>query len=343
MTKKKIYVAMIVVALGSWGVIKFYSKAAAPAAGLVWVQVNKVSATTLPLEAHATGTLVARSVEITPEVAGHVEQVHFKDGAFVTKDMPLIQLDDAVFKAQHQSAKAQLAYSENDYKRKALLGKQGAIAQQAIDQAYADMKEKKAIAKEKEVMLNKMTLSAPFSGVVGKSAVSIGDYVVIGKSVVTLTETTYLRVEYNVPEKYFSALKQGQEVRISTTAYPGKVFVGKVSFISPTINTDTRSVSLYADIANDNNLLAAGMFVNATQSLGSDERALMIPARSLIPILDGEQVFKVVDGKAFAAPIMIGRRVKDTVQVTQGLSAGDVIITDGQMKVKNGMAVKIKS
>lgn len=342
--KRKVILSVIIIAALTVGVVKYYSKTAAPDAQGVWVQASVVQETTLPLEAHATGTLVAaKNVEITPEVAGHVEKILFKDGAFVTRGTPLIALDNAVFKAQSQSAKAQLAYSENDYKRKLLLGKQGAIAQQAIDQAEADVKEKRANAQEKEVMLNKMTLNAPFDGMVGKAEVHPGDYVTIGKGLVKLTDTKHLRVEFNVPERYLSAIKRGQDVTVITSAYPGKVFTGKVSYISPTINTDNRSISLYADIANDNNLLASGMFVNVVQRLGTDERALMIPSRSLVPALEGEQVFKVVDGKAYSATVLIGKREKDTVQVIQGLSVGDQVITDGQLKVKNGMPVKIKS
>lgn len=223
-----------------------------------------------------------------------------------------------------------------------LLGKRGAIAKQAIDQAEADLKERQADADESEVMLNKMTLIAPFDGVVGKSKVSPGDYVTIGQSVVSLTDIEHLRIEYNVPDKFKPLLKIGQNVRISTTAYPGKIFSGKVSFISPTINTDSRSISLYADVPNDNNLLAPGMFVDIIHTLDSDERVAMIPARSLVPILDGEQVYKIVEGKAYAVTVLIGKRSTDSVQITQGLAPGDVVITDGQLKVKNGLPVKIK-
>lgn len=343
MTKKKTFILITLIALTSLGFYKYYSKATLTKPEAVWVETSMVKETTLPLEIHATGTLVARSVEITPEVAGHVNKIYFKDGTEVDQGSLLIQLDDALYQAQYQSAKAQLVYSENDYKRKTLLGKLGAISKQAIELAKADLTEKRAIADEKEVMLNKMKLTAPFTGVVGKSGVNSGDYVTMGKSMVTLTETKYLRIEYNVSEKYLPLLKRGQKVKITALAYPKKVFTGKVSFISPTINVENRSVSLYADIVNDDQLLAAGMFVNATQALGSEERTIMIPARSLVPIIDGEQVYKIVDGKAYPVTILIGRRVGNNVQVLQGLAVGDAVITDGQHKVKNGMVVKIKS
>src|SRR3990167_470412 len=173
MKKKKILVTGILVCAVFIGwLIKYHTDAHSSQPDPVWVEASIIKESTLQLEVNSIGALVARSsVEITSEVAGHVEKIFFQDGAFVKKGEPLIQLDDALYRAQFESAKARLAYSENDYRRKILLGKQGAIAKQAIDQAEADLKEKKADAQEKEVMLNKTTLLAPFDGVVGKSKV----------------------------------------------------------------------------------------------------------------------------------------------------------------------------
>jgi membrane fusion protein (multidrug efflux system) len=342
--KKKIAIgSIILLAAATWGIVKYRSQSSASDPGAVWVQTVQVKESTIPLEVKAIGTLTARSVEITPEIAGHVQKILFQDGTFVKRDTPLIQLDDAVYKAKYESAMAQLSYSENDYRRKNLLGKQGAIAKQAIDQADADLKEKRANAQEMSVMVNKMKLAAPFSGVVGKSKVNPGDYVTTGQSVVTLTDTKNLRIEYNVPEKYLPLLKLGQDVSITTATYPDKTFTGKVSYISPTINAENRSVSLYADVTNAADMLAPGMFVNVQQSLGTEEKVRMIPARSLVPVMEGEQVYKVVDGKAFAVTVTIGKRIEENVQILQGLSIGDTIITDGQLKVKNGIPVKVNS
>lgn len=343
MKKKTILTLIILTTFAIWSINKWHASSSTDMPNAVWVEASAVKEKNLPLETYIVGTLVARSVEITPEVAGHVDEIFFKDGAMVKQGDVLIQLDDAVFKAQHQSAKAQLKYSENDLKRKVFLGKQGAIAQQAIDQADADFKEKKALAKERKVMLNKMKLLAPFDGVVGKGKINLGDYVTVGQSLVTLTDTKHLRIEYTIPEKYFALVKIGQEVKVTSTAYPGKIFSGKVSFISPTINPDNRSISLYAEIGNEDNSLAPGMFVNATQLLGNEEKALMIPAKSLVPILDGEQVYKIVDGKAYSVSVLVGKRQQDEVQVIEGLAPGDKVITDGQLKIKNGMPVKIKT
>jgi membrane fusion protein (multidrug efflux system) len=340
--KKLIITAVIVLGAVGYGISKHHSSAAQDD-NAIWVQASTVKQTTMQLDLHAIGALTARSVEITPEVAGHVDKILFGDGATVKQGDPLIQLDDAVYRAKNASAKAQLAYSQNNYKRMILLGKQGAISRQAIDQADADLKEKKAAADESEVMLSKMRLTAPFDGVVGKRKVNPGDYVTVGQSVVTVTDINHLHIEYNLPERNLPTLKVGQTVSVTTAAYPDKQFVGTLSFISPTINTANRSIALYAEVKNNEHELAPGMFVDVMQSLGQQQKVIMVPERSLVPVLDGVQIYKIVEGKAYAVNVEIGRRFDGSVQVLHGLSPNDTVITDGQIKVKNGMPVKIKT
>lgn len=338
---KRILIVIIVLAAFIWGAFKYWHRADVISVDAVTVKTSAVTEILLPLEVKAIGTVVAKSIDITPEVAGHVDKVLFQDGTFVEAGSTLIQLDNAVFKAKFASAKAKWIYSRNDYKRKALLGKQGAIAKQAIDQAEADFKEKEAEMQESDVMLNKMKLTAPFAGMVGQAKVNPGDYVTVGQGMVTLTDTKHLRVEYNLPEKYLADLKMGQSVKMFAAAYPGKAFTGKVSFISPTINTNNRSIALYADIPNPDNLLAAGMFVDVIQSLGVKAKTVMIPARSLVPTLDNEQVYLVVDGRAKLSSVLVGKRMGDQVEILKGVLSGDKVVTDGQLKLRNGMQVKV--
>lgn len=339
---KWVFVSIIGLIVIFFGVRWYRTPSAAATPDAIWVQTLAVKESTLPMEATAIGTLVARNVEITPELDGHVREILFQDGASVRKGDALFQLDDEVYKAKWDSIKAQLAYSQSDYHRKKLLSKQGVISQQEIDQAEADLKEKAANEKESAVMVSKMRLTAPFDGMLSKSNINLGDYVKTGQNLVTLTDTDHLRIEYTLPEKYLPLLRMGQVVNISTATYSGKRFNAKVTYISPTINSENRSVSLYAEVNNDKHLLAPGMFVNIVQDLGTEDHAMMIPARSLVPILDGEQVFKVVEGKAFAVTVTIGKRRQDNVQILDGLAIGDQIITDGQLKIRNGMPVQVK-
>jgi len=342
MKRKKILSAVLAMMAIFW-YVKHHNNANQDEQNAVMVEATTVKESTVPMEAHALGTLTARSIEITPEAPGHVKKVIVQDGVQVKAGELLLQLDDEVLSSKFDSMQAEYNYTRGNYQRMLPLGKRGFVAKDTIEKVEAELKRKKAELQESEVMLNHTKLVAPFSGMVGKCKVSMGEYVNVGQSVLTLTDIQHLRVEYNIPERYLSALRLGQEVKITSAAYPGKVFTGKVSYISPTINAENRSLALYADVPNDKHELASGMLVDVVQSLGSTEHALLIPARSLVPMLDGMQVYKIVKGKAYAINVVVGKRTENDAQIIQGLAAGDMVITDGQMKVKNASAVKTKT
>lgn len=338
---KRVIIALVIVAIGLIWYVRHHLAANNIDMPVVTVSAMTVQESAVPVDIQAIGSLSAERVEITPEIAGHVSQILVQDGGQVKKGQPIIQLDDSIYKAKLASSKAQLGYSESNYKRMVLLGKQGAIAKQAIDAADADLKQRRAEALENEVMVNKMQMTAPFDGVIGKIKVNPGDYVTVGQSLVTLTDINHLHVEYAVPESYLPQIKMGQEVAVISNTYQGKYFAGKVAFISPEVNAVSRSIQLYAEIPNEDHLLAPGMFVTIKQSLGEEAHAMMVPARSAMAVMDGQQIYKVIDGKAVPVSVKLGMRKDEMVEVTEGLSVGDVIVTDGQIKLRSGSPVKV--
>lgn len=187
-----------------------------------------------------------------------------------------------------------------------------------------------------------MRLAAPFDGVVSKCQVSLGNYVLAGQPLVTLTDMQSLRAEFSVSEKYLSLLKLGQTVKIATAAYPEKVFEGKIAYISPTIDAADRTIALYALVANPSSLLTAGLSVSIMQSLGSQNNTIMVPARSIMATLDGQQVYKIFHNKAYAVPVIIGQRNEENVEILQGLSEKDLIVVAGQQKLHDDVEVLIK-
>lgn len=343
--RKKTFTIVLIILLISFFVIRHHHNSAPMSQDKIIVDMEQVKSGSIPIEAHVIGTLTAaKNVQMTPEIAGHVAKIFFQDGGvFVKQGTPLVQLDDTTYRAKLESDKANLTYSEVDYNRKVLLGKQGAISQQAIDQALADLKTKKATVEESQVDVDKMLLVAPFDGVLGKFNISPGDYVTVGQKIVSLTDVIHLRVEYSISEKYLSQLKQGQPVTITTSAYPGKTFTGTVAFISPTINNDDHTIALYADVLNDQRLLTSGLFVNVTQELGTEKNALIISAAGLVPTIDGQQVFKIINDKVVAVPVTIGQRIQNSVQIVSGLSANDKIVIAGQEKLRDGALVQTHS
>ncbi len=338
--KFKIILIVIGVVAATLIVWKVTRGAAAQSLPDTVVQTASVKETNLPQRVEAIGSITATTIDISSEAAGHIAAIDFADGAAVKKGDVLIQLDDSLLKTKILSTTAQYQYSKASFERLHKLSK-NIVPQQSIDQAETEMKQNQAAMQEADVLISKMKLSAPFDGVVGQRKVNVGDYVNVGQSVVTLTDTSHLRVEYHLPEKYLPDLKLGQTVELTTAAYPDKTFKGVIAYISPTIDTNSRTISLYANLDNSEATLAAGMFVNIRQTLGVTKNALLVPARSLVPGLSGNQIFKVVDGKAISSDVQVGLRTNQMVEITQGLSAQDVVITDGQLKVQNGQPVTV--
>lgn len=333
--------ALLLVSISSY---KRYHARQLPPVEAVWVEAEKVKHGNIPVEVHAVGSLVAEhQIIITSEMAGHVDRLFFKDGAFVTKGTPLIQLDDAIPKAQLASARADFDFSKITYQRRATLGKKGLWPAQEVDQARADLEEKKALLQEKQATVDKLLLQAPFDGILGKAQVSPGYYVTPGQPLVSLTDIQNLRAEFSVSEKYLSALKLGQSVKITTSAYPGKIFEGKIAYISPTIDAADRTIALYAEVANPNRFLTAGMSVSINQKLGMQNDAILVPAKSIVATLDGQRVYKILNNKAYAVPVLLGQRNEETVEILQGLGEQDQIIVAGQQKLHDDMDVRIKT
>lgn len=341
--KKYFALFLVVAAVIAYGFHHQHKSQLALQTPAVLVNAEKVQQGSVLIAAHAIGTLVAANhIEITPEIAGQVAKIFFQDGGvFIKKGTPIMQLDDATFKAKLESDKANLVYSQTDYKRKMQLGKQGAISQQAIDQALADLKTKTAAMQQSQVNVDKMQLIAPFDGVLGQFNVSPGDYVTVGQKLVSLTNIQHLHAEYSVAENYLPALHLGQKIKITANAYPGREFVGTIAFISPTINTEDRTISVYAEVPNVQHLLTAGMYVNVVHELGKKDHALLLPAASLVPTIDGQQIFKIVGNKVQAVPVKIGQRMENSIEIVSGAAAGDLVVTAGQEKLKDGMLVQI--
>jgi len=345
MINKKTFIIFGMIAiLSGFYFLKHHPTMSSPLQEAISVEVYKVKTGDIPLSAQSVGTLVAaKSVKMTPEIAGQISKILFQDGTFVKAGTPLIQLKDEIYKVKLNSVNADLTLSVANYQRMQTLAKKGIISKQEIEKAYADLQEKKSSAREAEVILGKMLLKAPFDGIAGKAQVSEGNFVSPGQELVTLTDTHHLHVEYSIPEKYLSFLKLGQIVKITTSAYPTKLFLGNVAYIAPTINTQDRTIAMYANLKNEDEALLPGLFVNVTHDLRIKPDALLVPVLGVMATIDGQQVFKVIDNKAQAIAVALGQRTETSVEIVKGLVVGDEIVVAGQFKIKDGSTINVKS
>lgn len=337
-------IALAAAALAWW--MRPAKQGEAPAAGAgapaVAVEARPVTVGPISREIQAVGTLRSdESVMVRPEIPGRVKAIGFDEGQKVSKGQMLVKLDDASLAADHQQALASLELAKANAQRAVSLANRGAGTERARDEAEANLRVSQAKVEQSRAQLEKTQIMAPFGGVVGLRAVSIGAYVQTGQDIVNLEALDPIKVDFRVPELFLPLVQPGLSVTIAADAYPGRTFAGTVYAIDPAVDVQGRAVLVRARIANADGALRPGQFVRLALKLDEKTDAITIPEETVVPRGDKLTVFKVVDGKAQPTPIKTGKRQKGMVEVTEGLAPGDVVVTAGQMKLRPGVPVNV--
>jgi membrane fusion protein, multidrug efflux system len=315
--------------------------AAAKPAGLP-VKAVPVKLDTVLTEVSAVGSLLAaESVLIRPEIAGRVIELPFKEGQSVHKGAKLLVIDNKEFEAALNGSMARLKTEQVKLDRAKDLLQQNYISQEAVDNARGSMSVAAARVREDEAKLAKTIIFAPFNGILGLRMISPGAYVKAGDDVVRLENMDFLKLDFRVPEIYVSKLKTQQTVSVRTDAFPNEVFQGRIYAVEPNIDEKTRTLLVRAEVPNKEAKLRPGMFGRVSVQLDKRDNAAIIPEQAIWPQGRDSFVYKVVDGNAVLTKIEIGIRRPGEVEVTQGLAANDMVITDGQMKIKDGAPVTV--
>lgn len=301
------------------------------------VQVGNVE-----VDISAVGTLLAEeSVMIRPEIDGRVVDIHFREGQQVGKGAKLISLDPAEYRAQLAQAEAQVRTEAQRYERAKELLSQQFISQEAVDLARNNLARAEAQRREAEVRLSKTDIFAPFAGTVGLRLVSPGAYVRKGDDIVRLESISAIKVDFRVPEIYAARLQPGQDLAIRLDAFPGEAFTGTVYAVEPVVDERTRTMLVRGRVQNKGLKLKPGMFVRVMVGLEKRANALTVPEQALWPQGQDMFVYRVVDGKAALTKVSLGNRRPGQVEVTAGLSPGDVVVTEGQIKLRDGAPVMV--
>lgn len=279
------------------------------------------------------------SVVIRPEVPGRVVQIGFVEGQPVAAGQVLLELDRAVNEAEVAAAQAAFELAKANLERQSELARRGTGTRANYDQAVAEMGAAEAALALARARMEKLTIRAPFAGVVGLRNVSVGDYVDTGEAIVNLEQIDPLKVDFRVAEVFLAAVRKGQAIEVSLDAFPGERFVGEVYAIDPLIDESGRSVLLRALLPNRDGRLRPGLFARVELILDEKRDALTVPEEALVPFGQAQVVFKVVDGKAVATPVRTGLRRGGKVEILEGVTAGDVVVTSGQIKLRDGTPV----
>jgi membrane fusion protein (multidrug efflux system) len=298
------------------------------------------------------GSLVAvQGVIVSAEVAGKVVGIEFEPGSMVEKGDLLVQQDIAAETAQLRSAEANRELARVEFERASRLLKERTYSKSEYDNADARFKQAAAEVDNIKAAIAKKTIRAPFTGSLGIRKVNLGQMLSVGDEIVSLQSLDPLFANFSLPQQNLSKIEKGLLVRIETDALPGKVLTGIITAINPQIDSITRNVMVQATVHNKAMMLHPGMYVNVTVVLPEERDVLVIPATSVLNAPYSDSVFIVEDapdnstaaGSLIARQqfVRLGQRQGDFVAVENGLRAGQVVVSTGAFKLRNGMPVTV--
>lgn len=317
-------------------------KAGGPPGGFaIGVETVRVATSVFVDDVAAVGSLKSNeSVVLRPEIAGRIAAIHLREGMPAAKGAVLVALDASTQAAELRQAEANLALSQANHRRTEELYEKKFVSARARDEAAANLKVLEAAVALAQARLQKTQIRAPFAGIVGIRNVSIGDYVKEGQELVNIEDIGALKADFRLPESYLSRLRKGQSVEVSTDAMPGQTFKGTLDAVDPLLDASGRAISLRARLENPDLKLRPGMFVRVRLAFGGERQGLAVPEEALVPAGDDNFVFRVVEGKAQRVMVKVGQRRGATVEITEGLKAGDEVVSAGQLKLRDGVPVR---
>jgi membrane fusion protein, multidrug efflux system len=302
----------------------------------------------------AVGSISAvQGAVVSSELGGVVSQIAFENGGTAKKGDLLLQLDASAEEAQLKSAEADLELARSDLQRSRDLVGRKVISKAEIDASESKFKQKEGGVEQMRSMIAKKTVRAPFDGQLGIRQVNVGQMINSGQQVVQLTSLDSLFADFALPQQYLGQLTPGLEVHVTTDALPGHVFPGKVTAINSMVDSSTRNITLQATLENPDHVLRPGMFAKAEVTLPEKHKTLVVPGSAISYAPFGDSVF-VIDKKKDEKTgkesqvirqqfVRVGEARGDFVAITQGLKPGEIVVSTGVFKLRNGMTVTINN
>ena len=294
-----------------------------------------------------------QGVTVTVDLPGTVREIAFESGATVKAGDLLVRLTTSTEEAQLRAVEAQVALARVSLERAAALRKESMVSQAEMDAADATLKQTEAEAAVIRAAIEKKHIRAPFDGRLGIRLVNLGEYLDVGKPIVSLQSLSPVHCEFSLPQQEISRLQPGMTVRVTTDAYPDREFQGKLTAINPQLNASTRSLRLQATFENKDEALRPGMFARAEVLLGDEKPVLVVPATAILSAPYGDSVFVVESGTNApgAEPTLVARqqfvRTGQSrgayITVESGLEAGATVASSGLLKLRPGTTVVVNN
>ncbi|MSP53502.1 MAG: efflux RND transporter periplasmic adaptor subunit [Gammaproteobacteria bacterium] len=306
----------------------------------------------------AVGTLVAvQSVEIAPQIGGQIIKIYFNSGDYIAKGTPLVDLDISTEIAQLKADQAQLKQAQLSYARIKKLFKTGSISPADVDNALAALQAKEAAVEGDRAVIAKMHIVAPFAGKLGIREVSLGQYIApppaSGGNIVQLTSIDPIFVQFDLPQQNLPQVQVGQAIQLTTDALPNKEFMGNITALNASVSADSRTLTFQGQVSNNTHQLLPGMFVTTNVFLPIEKNILIVPQTAVVSSLYGDSIYVVKQDAASGDKpaglhveqvfVTVGQRQGINVVISAGLTAGDEVVTSGQLKLHNHESITVNN
>jgi membrane fusion protein (multidrug efflux system) len=316
------------------------------------VNTSVVQAVSWPSELVAVGSLEAvQGVMVTAELAGKVVKIAFEPGHAVKVGDLLVQQDISSELAQLRSAEASMELARLNLERAKELLPDNVITRSNFDTTDAEYKQAAAQVDAIRATIAKKTIRAPFAGRLGLRHVNLGQTLDGGDPIVTLQSMDPIYANFQLPQQELAKIRRGLMVKLTTDALPKAVVEGTITAINPQVDSTTRNIRVQATVANTKELLRPGMFVNATVVLPEVQRVLTIPATAVLyaPYSDSVFVVEAKSDQGSETPALVlrqqfvrlGKKRGDFIVVDSGLKEGEMVVSTGVFKLRNGQAVVV--
>lgn len=354
-TLQTVVLVLIAITLVSGGLYYWKTQRQAGAGG--WsgggpmdVVATTVQAIDAPVTLEALGEVRAvNQVRLSAEVAGRVSDIAFKPGENVKAGTLLVQLDDATEQADLAAATADARFARDQLQRAEGLFSKDAISKELLQQRQAERDRAVANVKQIEARIRQKQIRAPFDGKLGLRHIDLGEQINAGDNVVSLTDLKTLNIRFDVPQRELARVKVGQQIHLQSDVSGPETLVATIGVIEPQVNQNTRNVTLQATLDNQDGKLQPGMYVSVGVQLPEEPDALVLPATAVVTSSSGDTAVVVKDlsedniGKGETVPVVVGRRFGDHVVIERGLKPGDVVLTEGQLRVRPGADLKVQT
>jgi len=299
------------------------------------------------------GTMEAvHGVTVSADLPGIVERIAFESGQSVHAGDLLVELDTRQERAQLAALEAQRDLARVNYDRMKKLVDAGVISKMDYDQSVAQQKATEANVTEIRATIERKTIRAPFSGILGIRKINLGQYLPAGSAVVPLQSLSPIYVDFGVPQQSARQVRVGGDLRVTSEDLVGQAFTGRVTALDSVVDETTRNIQVQATLSNPQGKLRPGMFVQVDVGVGASRTVITLPASAISYAPYGDSVFVITDlkdpkGKTYRGVrqqfVKIEGSRGDQVAVVSGVNPGDEVVTSGVFKLRNGAAVQVNN